>query len=254
MGRPFTASGLAPGLIPPVPQGFIGELKCVQVDDSLMPYRQNSLTGQATLIGTVGAVGDVSEYNALSFQGNPDTNVPTSNDLPLDMVPSYGPYIGNGPFIPPPPLGSGSYSACPAVLLLDHFAELLPDMVDGLPLTTELTLVPCQENLENQVTSSREVILDIYNELELHLSARLTTGCYFHSLLGSIDSRTDPSRSTFSIGTLGTPTAYTRIKSANGGLIGLAEEFRNGTGAAAFNLETEGYQNPAADHIILPQP
>src|SRR5262249_15963883 len=40
-------AGLSPGLIPPAPQGFIGELKCIQVDDSGAPMRGNALKGEA---------------------------------------------------------------------------------------------------------------------------------------------------------------------------------------------------------------
>lgn len=236
IGRPFTASGLVPGLIPPVPQGFFGELKCVQVDDSLAPSRANSLTGQATLIN---AAGDVSEYNALSFQGNPDMGVPGGWDLSLDLTPANP---------------GGAYSACPAVLLFDHFAERAPDMVDPtLLLSTELTLVPCQEDLENQVSSSRVVNFDIVNEFESHFSVPLSFSCYFNAPLVRIGGGANPDRGPFTIGSLLSQSAYSRITSSNGGVIGLAEEFRGGAGAAAFNLVIEGYQ-AVSDHIILPQP
>lgn len=236
LGRTFTIdSGLTPGLIPPVPAGFVGELKCIQVDESLAPLRANSLTGGATLVDRAG---DVSQYNALVFQGNPSTDVPMGGpDLVLDMTPSN--------------VAGGSYSACPAVLLFDHFTEGSADLVDSsLLLSTELTLVPCQEDLENQVPSSRTVQFEIFNEFEEPLSTSITLNCYLNSSLGRIVAGAN---NPFTVGALGTNSAYTRITPVNGGVIGMAEEFRNLTGAAAFNLEMEGYQ-AAPDHIILPQP
>jgi hypothetical protein len=232
-GRPFSQGGLAPGLIPPVPQGFVGELKCIEYDTALSgPMPSNWLTGEATLVDRAG---DVSQYNALSFQGNPSNQVGLADpsvDLPLDMTPTNP---------------GGFYSACPAVLLFDHFVEGATDIVDGLKLSTELTLVPCQENLENQIPSSRTVDFVIFDEFENQFSTSVTINCYFNKALARISSILTHN------GGLSTPTAYTRITSRNGGVIGMAEEFRNGTGAAAFNLVNEGYQ-AVADHIILPQP
>ena len=42
-------SGLDPGAIPPVPPGFEGELKCVQVDASGTPFGGNNLKGEAVI-------------------------------------------------------------------------------------------------------------------------------------------------------------------------------------------------------------
>jgi hypothetical protein len=224
-------------LIPPVPQGFVGELKCIEYDTALSgPMPSNWLTGGATLVDRAG---DVSQYNALSFQGNASNPVGSGDpavDLPLDMTPTNP---------------GGFYSACPAVLLFDHFVEGATDIVDGLKLSTELTLVPCQENLENQIPSSRTVDFAIFDEFENQFSTSVTINCYFNRALARISSALTTS-------TLSTPTAYTRITSKNGGVIGVAEEFRNAvvgvkTGAAAFNLVNEGYQ-AVPDHIILPQP
>ena len=42
-------SGLDPGAIPPVPEGFEGELKCIQVDASGTPFGGNNLKGEALI-------------------------------------------------------------------------------------------------------------------------------------------------------------------------------------------------------------
>jgi hypothetical protein len=295
-------AGLSPGLVPPVPQGFIGELKCVQVDESGNPLRANALKGEATLRNLAG---DVSEYNAVAFQGNPDMtasdprSADQSSDLVLDLTTATASDTGDN---------SGMYSACPDTLLLNHFAELSPDMVidqigtcervcvagpsvgtlctassdcgiGGLcgscPVSTELTLVPCQEDFENQQGAAVTVQFLIINEFEQAFSTSTTVSCYMNLPLGLIGTAGNNS---FTYTVLGTLSAYSRITPAtgNGGVIGVAEEFRgatmdSGSGfgpktAAAFNLETEGNRFDAAtngkgdsrpgvtDHIIIPLP
>lgn len=326
VGRSFSAlSGLTngnlgffPGLIPPVSEGFIGELKCVQVDESGAPLRANALKGEATLRNLAG---DVSEYNAIAFQGNPDMtftslvcvagtatgascnadedcgsgglcDLAQPNDLVLDLTANH----------------TGSYSACPDTLLFNHFAELSSDDVisqigtcdsvcvagptigttcttdsdcgiggtcGSCPVSTELTLVPCQENFEIQQAGTVTVQFLIINEFEQPFSTSTTVNCYMNLPLGLIGTAGNNS---FTLAVLGTASAYSRITPAtgNGGVIGVAEEFRSATmdsgsgfgpkTAAAFNLETEGNRFDAAtngkgdsrpgvtDHIIIPQP
>ena len=52
---PANGAGLDPGAIPPVPAGFTGELKCVQVMADGTPIGANSLIGEATLDSTDGS-------------------------------------------------------------------------------------------------------------------------------------------------------------------------------------------------------
>ena len=313
-------AGFSPGLIPPVPEGFIGELKCVQVDAADVPLRANALKGEATIRSLLG---DVSEYNAIAFQGNPDMTLVDAdpNDLVLDLTPTH----------------AGEYSACPGVLLFDHFAEGARDLVinqigicesvciagnlgapcsanadcntpsatgicGACPVSTELTLVPCAENLEAQLPGRVTVQFAVFNEFEQRLSTSTTVDCYLNLPLGQIATA---GRNPFTFSALGTISAYTRITPnpgictsgrctsgstigascqtsgdcpSSGGVIGVAEEFReatvidnfvdgeSGRAAAAFNLHTEGNRfdaasdgngTPAAgvtDHIIIPQP
>jgi hypothetical protein len=261
--------GFAPGLIPPVTEGFIGELKCVQVDASDAPLRANALEGQATIQNDEG---DVSEYNALAFQGNPDMTISDPNasdtdDLVLDYTASTA------------AIDAGEYSACPDTLLLNHLAEGADDpVIDQLsgsssrPLTTELTLVPCSQNLENQLFGKVTVQFVVYNEFEQPFSTSTTLSCYLNLPLDQIGAS---GNNPFTFSVLGTLGAYARINPnpGNGGVIGVAEEFRSvgASGptpyaAAMFNLHTEGNRfdaatdgkgNPvqgATDHIIIPQP
>jgi hypothetical protein len=264
-------SGFPPGLIPPVTQGFIGELKCVQVDASDAPLRANALKGEATIRDVFG---DISEYNAVAFQGNPDMSVSSnpddSNDLVLD-------YTANSAQV-----DAGEYSACPDTLLLNHLAQGASDPVlDQLctgscspePLRTELTLVPCSENLENQLPGKVTVQFVVYNEFEQAFSTSTTVTCYLNLPLDQIGA---PGNNPFTFTVLGTLGAYARINPnpGNGGVIGVAEEFRSVSydsapplpAAAIFSLHTEGNRFDAAtdgkggsvqgatDHIIIPQP
>lgn len=303
-------SGFDPGLVPPMPIGFLGELKCVQVNEDGSPLRANQLKGEAILRRSDG---DVSEYNAIAFRGNPRDDALSSdprssgdpNDLLLDLTPRTDPAAGGDPG------NQGLYSACPDTLLFDHFAYGVTDPVLGgssaplgrcnspnapatcsggptpgatctldsqcgfggscvshCPVTTELTLVPCQEDLENQVASAVNVQFVIRNEFEERFSASTVFTCFLNLQLNQIG---PVGANGFTAGLLGTTSAYTRINpiTGQGGVIGVAEESHcdipdapcnttylgnatatpfsiPGSANAAFNLHTEGNRFDAA--------
>ncbi len=273
--------GIDPGLIPPVRKGFTGELKCVQVEDSDIPVRGNSLKGEATLRRSDG---DVSKYNAIALRGNndPNTVVPSNpNQLNLDWTQNNG---------------LGEYSACPDTLIFNHVAYEAPDLVveqigncnptcyggtnNGLrcttnaecagggkclrcPVTTNLTLVPCSEDIENQVPSSSTVQFVVWNEFEQPFSTSTTVNCWLSTDLSRIH------QTAFSFSTLGTFSAHTRITPNPGapGVLGVAEETRRDnsnpasstvfSAVAAYNLEGEGNRfdgSGVTDTIVLPAP
>ena len=259
-------SGFDPGRIPPV-SDFIGELKCIEVSESDEPITGNHLKGEATLevIATTDGTlpdapgtqkGDVSKYNAIGILGNPD--VQPSNPLLLD---------------------DQVYSACPSKIILNHFgtgaddpvAKDLKDSggdVTSSSVATELTLVPCSEDFENQRPKSVTIQFLIYNELEQRFSASTTVTCFLSVELTKIDSPGAPTRSAFSSNFLGTDVAHTEITpvvnvdGTTGGLVGVAERIvsvTNATGTvsarAAYNLHTEGSLVPESsppDQILLP--
>ena len=271
--------GLDPGLIPPVRKGFTGELKCVQVDDSDVPVRSNQLKGEATLRRIDG---DVSKYNAIAIRGNPGAgNNDNPNQLNLDWTQNNQ---------------GGQYSACPDTLIFDHVAYDAPDLVvdqigncdpvcfggtnDGAtctvatastdctgggkclqcPVTTNLTLVPCSEDIEDQIPASSTVSFTIWDEFERRFSSSVTVDCWLSAELNQIHPNA------FSFSTLGTFSAHTRITPNPGapGVLGVAEETRrdnfNGSvfsAAAAFNLDGEGNRfdgSQVTDTIILQVP
>lgn len=261
-------SGFAPGHVPPM-SDFVGELKCIEVDDSGAPITRNDLKGEATLVslrtvlplvsGTLDsgqtAEGDVAKYNAIGIRGNPD--VAPSNPLLLD--------------------GGATYDACPSKLILNHFASGAPDIVASeltpptgtlLPAGTtsaeftDLTLVPCNEDFENQIPKSVTVQFLIYNEFEEQYSTSTTVSCFLETELLRIGSG-----QVFGSGVLGTDVAQAIITpvvqadGSSGGLVGIAERITTlkvGTattaGRAADNLHSEGSYIPpnGPDQITLP--
>jgi hypothetical protein len=242
-------AGLDPGAIPPVSDGFTGELKCVQVNADGGPVGANSLIGQATLKNKDSS--DVSKYNAIGILGSNLVGA-TGNTLLLNK-----PRDGSR---------DGEYNACPAVLQLNHFTHGADDLVnDGDPVDTELTLVPCSENFETQQGSKVTVQFAIYNEFEEKFSASTTVNCWKNIFLADIDSPNDHDLSVFSAEVLGTTVAHTRITPAdptdgtfNGAVVGVAETTRDDTARAAVNIHTEGDRftgtdGGAFDQIVLPE-
>jgi hypothetical protein len=251
-GALMTASdgaGLDPGAIPPVSDGFTGELKCVQVNADGGPVGANSLIGQATLKDKNDS--DVSKYNAIGILGSNLVGA-TGNTLLLNK-----PRDGSR---------DGEYNACPAVLQLNHFTEDTDDLVnDGDDIDTELTLVPCSENFETQQGSKVTVQFAIYNEFEEKFSASTTVNCWKNTRLRDIDSPNNSNNSVFSSEVLGTTVAHTRITPAdptdgtfNGAVVGVAETTRDDEARAAVNIHTEGDRftgtdGGAFDQIVLPE-
>jgi hypothetical protein len=243
-------AGIDPGAIPPTTPGFVGELKCIEVDVADNPIGGNHLKGEATIKTN----GDVAKYNAIGIQGT-DLAGETGNELLLDQ-----PIAADGE----DPVGQ--YNACPDVLLLNHFADGVTDpfiLESGLggtcqrekqepaeeshtegqpcvtdkdcgreefcedgaqiedPMTgelalrsatvTDLTLIPCTQDFENSVPATVVVQFEIFNEFEQKLSASTPITCWKNFFLFEVDSPNDPEKSVFSFATLGTTVAHTRI-------------------------------------------
>ena len=118
-GRPVTpfdlpgspGAGIDPGAVPPVPSGFKGELKCIQVDPSSVPFGGNNLKGEAVFREFVN--GDVSKYNAIVILANPDlASLEPTHELLLDNSPDH----------------DGEYNSCPNQLLVDLTLPTAPQI------------------------------------------------------------------------------------------------------------------------------
>lgn len=174
-------AGIDPGAIPPVAVGFVGELKCVEVDAQGLPSPSNSLKGEAVLRS---ADGDVAKYNAVAIAANLE-NPPDSifdGTLRLDNTAT----------------NDGEYNSCPASILLNHFADGLQspvveelrdsDCEGSCPIRTELTLIPCSQDFENLVPSQVRISVDVTNEFEERASASFLVDCWYNQRLADIDS------------------------------------------------------------------
>jgi hypothetical protein len=166
-------NGFDPGRIPPIPRGFKGELKCVQVDPSGAPLRSNKLIGKATII--TNATGDISSYNAVVLKGNPDMAVGARDNV-LELNNTFG---------------EGEYDGCPVTLdlslvtaepginndpVIDDLGSCAPDC----PVETEITLVPCSQDLEAVNPGETEMTVFTYDEFEVQFSAAISVDCWFN--------------------------------------------------------------------------
>jgi len=245
-------AGFNPGPVPPVPDPFVGELKCLEVDSAGAPINGNHLKGEATIVNLPPARGDASKYNAVGILGlNTDTNS-NNSDTTLCL---------GGDVTTTCPTGA-EYNACPETVILNHFAENATEPVydeflgAGLShVRTELTLVPCSEDFENQAPKPVTVQFRITNEFEELFSASTTVTCWgnFHLLdVGRV----------FDVSVLGSRFAQTRMSSPDEqpGFIGVVEEFHNlghapmvvDTTRAALNLHGEG-ERVNGDVILVPE-
>lgn len=162
-GRPVNfnddQTGLDPGSIPPLSEGFTGSLVCVQVDSPFggRPIGGNQLVGRAEVDG--------SEYNAVGVPAVGTVN----NDKVVDM---------NGT----------EYAACPSGYYL-NFAHEGPAGAIGLgavigqglgdavaSVSTNITVVPCDMDFARARPNSLTINADpIYDEMETASSGATAT-------------------------------------------------------------------------------
>ncbi len=228
--------------IPPVSElPFIGELKCITVDDvsNDQPVARNDVFGSVQIIESTpeGKI-DISGYNAIGIQALPD------NDGNKTLV------LGR------PGTPGVEYNGCPNILILDHFFDLATDPVTLEPVTTDLTLVPCSEDFLRQTQETITAQFIVFNEFEQRLSTSIPVTCFREVQLSNIDTLVN-NRSIFSAPVMGTLTGQTRIRGVaddrtdiGRALLGVAEEYRP-SGTAAFNIHEQGVREQN-DFIYLP--
>ncbi|HEX9832776.1 MAG TPA: hypothetical protein VGA66_06745, partial [Mycobacterium sp.] len=104
-------------------------------------------------------------------------------------------------------------------------------------VSTDLTLIPCTQDFENQrpELSRTPAQFLVFNEFEQRFSTSITVDCFKEIQLSAIDTAGDNFRSIFSAGVSGTLTGQTRIRGvensetigiAGNTLLGVASEFR----------------------------
>jgi hypothetical protein len=260
--------------VPPVVEDFQGELKCIEVDSSGSPLSGNHLKGEATLVTydvcnpltSVCELGggdctpgdpsagcdaerfDVAKYNALGILGNDHNN--------QDAILCLGGAVSDNC-----PTGA-EYNACPQTWILDHMADGAesPALGVGSRVTTDITVVPCEENFETQEPTRVTIQFAITNEYEQPFSASTTVECWAEMQLSSINQ-------VFSRGSIGSDFAQTRMRPSAGtasGFLVVSDERYAGavttgagaattlqTATAASNLQVEG-ERAGPDLIVIP--
>lgn len=168
-------AGLTPGLIPPVPAPFEGELRCIEVDQSGAPISGNHLKGEATIISRDG---DASKYNAVGILGEPFTNN-GDNTLCLGGEPSAQCPTG------------AEYQGCPERFWIPHFSAGVDNPIFGPTSTvrTEFTVVPCRVNFELASLDITGVTLQFlaFNEFEEAFSTSTRVECWRSFFLDEIN-------------------------------------------------------------------
>jgi hypothetical protein len=230
--------------VPPVGETpFIGELKCIESDPvtrlpipcdvTAMPPVEcpADLEGSAIITTAVGsgtdAVVDTARYNAIGLR-------PTGfNDGSNTLIIGGPMFDATGAACPPAgppcsclnnpdPTQRCEYQACPAVLVFNHLFDGAIDPISGVArANSELTLVPCSEDLETQEIPQVIAQFLVYNEFEQRLSTSRTVNCLLNSPISLIDT-SQQSRSIWSASLEGTVSGQTRITGVGGGLLGAA--------------------------------
>ncbi|MBI1814877.1 MAG: hypothetical protein HYR72_07865 [Deltaproteobacteria bacterium] len=230
-------AGFDPGLVPPAPLGFDGELICFTVDASGVPIANDGLTGDATIKDLTS--GDLAQYLAIGLPGTINNN----GDGVL--------CIGSGVSATCP--SGAEYLACPDTWILNHVASGTEDPLvgSGSSVSTSLTIVPCGRDFTATSAANVSVQFQVTNEFEATLSATTTVTCFANSRLEDIN----PS---FTRPIIGSDYVQTRIRATGGrGIAVVAQEFRDSGGAqpvtatAGFSAHHEG-QAAGQDIIILP--
>ncbi len=255
------------GSIPKVQEDpFRGELKCVAVDPDDVPLNESPLKIEATIVSTTvpGGMPSSPATTAASYNGIGFAAVSAGSGDPDDPL-----CLGSLPQGSPDTCGQ-TYVPCPGVLILNHFFDGAQPDTGGV-VRTDLTLVPCSENLGDPDASANfEVVAQmlVYNEFEQRFSTFARVECYRATPLVDIDTVRGPTGdkfSVFSIGVEGTLTGQTRIRGVQGpggelgyGLLGVACESYSATAGGpvlattAFNLHHSGLRPVGAgDAVIL---
>jgi hypothetical protein len=162
--------GFDPGRVLPTLPDMQGELKCIQTEPVAgeeVPSDMNSLKGEAVL-ETI-ANGEISEYNAIAIKAFTDGSLNGDNFLQIGT----------------------EYNACPGgtdALWINHYADGATDVLfPDAKVTTELTLVPCSEDLEDGVPTPSRAEFQCVNDQEGSCgSAGISFDCYFDALMGDI--------------------------------------------------------------------
>jgi hypothetical protein len=145
--------------------------------------------------------------------------------------------------------GTNEYAGCPQTLIVDHFFDFARNPSSLEEVESILTLVPCTQDLLNQIPGATTVQYLVLNEFEQRFSTSRPIDCYFERPLSLIDT-SDRERSIFSVFVGGTVTGQTRLRGVHQGIVGVLVT-RSGADSAAVNIHTQG-DREQSDFITLP--
>ncbi len=242
-GQSNTGSDGSPSAIRGVQEDpFIGELKCIEVSpgDFTPTSGQDpangfagDLKGEATIVSAAGTRVDARKYNAVGLQS---TGANNGDDTLL---------VG-GP--------TPEYNGCPKVLIVDNMFDNATVETHGGnsvgSVTTNLTFVPCSEDLATQSATGATLQFLVFNEFEQRFSTSIGFACFKEVQLSDIDSRPGlfgNNVSIFNYAVQGTLAGQTRIRPVPGAntdnrVVAVSEEFwscstgPDGTCSAATNV------------------
>lgn len=206
------------GAIPPAPEDpFIGELRCIQMDVGSpdLPSDRNDLKGESTAVRVTGDQIDARKSNAIAIKA-----IEGAQDGEPSVLNIGGPNAEYGAF---PADGQESNVGCPNIWTLNHFfegAQVVTHRAGSVRhVNSKLTVVPCAADLLTDVPGSATLQFLIYNEFEQRFSSSTRIDCYRETRLADIDTRPGidgDRRSIFAVGTQGTLTGMSRIRSVSG--------------------------------------
>jgi hypothetical protein len=250
--------------VPPVPEDpFIGSLTCIQyatdpATNQPAPDQSgttNALIGEATVFSLEsGGIIDGAKYNAVGFAATANAGADTDNKLEIGT-----PADASG-------AATADYAGCAGTLIFNHYFDGATDPVsvgnntnsDNDEVSTNLTLVPCGNNLLRQIPGNVVAQFLVFNEFEQRFSASKRVDCVYDSPISNIDTP-NSERSIWSTGVSGTLTGQTRIQGVGNaptgnGLTGIATvsiDTDPGTTSAAYSLDQMG-STVAGDILTIP--
>lgn len=226
--RACDGAGIDPGEVPALPDGFRGELLCVETDASGAAFAGNHLLGTATQVTR--ASGDVTRYAALGGGGFETGD----GDSVLCLGDS-----GN-----PPCMFGAEYDSCPNVWILDLRPDNARLNVEA-EVNTMVTIVPCDQNLAAGTTTPVSVRFTALTALGATLMKEMPIDGWTELDLSAID---------LTASTLGDAAIELRISSSEHGIFVLGGEQRS---AGAAEVAVQGAHvgiRSAGDVIVLPSP
>jgi len=229
------------GGVPPINTDyFVGELKCIQVDNnvSATPVNRNDLQASATIYRTSANDVDVASYNAIGFQAVEDDGS-VQNDKTMCL---------GGTGVAQDDCEDAEYAACPAKLVLDHFFQ--GAFISGQNVVdTSVTLAPCSEDVATLTPAELVVQYLVFNEFEQRMSGATELEC--------LDTFTlDDLGRIFDVNVQGTIAGQTHLRPVDTtgtgvGIIGIAEESISGS-STAFHLNSVGEGGPDVVEYVFP--